>query len=403
MFIGGIPPAQARHNMCRAMLRPWAISDAEAKLAHSMGNPGKYDPRPDGKPWSSLPRFPTLGLLSLQSSLRVMAKRTGVFISWSGPLAESVALVLRKWVTVLVSNVQPFMSKKDIGAGARGLDEIAQTLDRVSFGIIVLTKSNQHAPWLNFEAGALSKRLGGSEALVAPLLVDLRSMAQVTGPLAQFQGNPMDRQGLTEIFKSLSTAAKDDWPNVLERLDGAWTKIEQELTIAITNAAETDSDSFPDRTDLELLEEVLNRVRVLPDQIRSLTFNSARASRNEMEKILLHVRTWTTVPAQTVEDDQYMAAFAASPEYHDALVDAYDLFSQSESYSLWYEVKKMQTIAEAWRAVQTGKLTGTDLSQLAIAYQFSHEPMSTETIHRLLLRQLVVLKEIGEITHSPRG
>jgi hypothetical protein len=64
--------------------------------------------------------------------------------------------------------------------------DITTQLDASSFGIIVVTASNQHAPWLNFEAGALSKRFGSdAKTYVAPVLVDLESTTDVTGPVAQ--------------------------------------------------------------------------------------------------------------------------------------------------------------------------------------------------------------------------
>jgi hypothetical protein len=114
-----------------------------------------------------------------------------IFISWSGDLAREVTLVLHGWLPEMFDGIKPWMSAEDIDAGARGLEEIGEQLDSTSFGIIVVTQANQNAPWLNFEAGALSKRFGPRDARtrVAPLLVDLSSAGQIVGPIKQFQAN----------------------------------------------------------------------------------------------------------------------------------------------------------------------------------------------------------------------
>jgi hypothetical protein len=49
------------------------------------------------------------------------------------------------------------MSEHDIDKGTRGLPAIAQQLEETQFGLICLTPESMNAPWLLFEAGALSK------------------------------------------------------------------------------------------------------------------------------------------------------------------------------------------------------------------------------------------------------
>lgn len=73
----------------------------------------------------------------------------------------------------------PFVSDADIEAGARGLDDIKDELDGTRFAIVVVTRDNQNAPWLNFEAGAISKQLSGSINRVAPCLVDFDGSSQM--------------------------------------------------------------------------------------------------------------------------------------------------------------------------------------------------------------------------------
>ncbi len=73
------------------------------------------------------------------------------------PHRKAVAFVWSNLLTDAFDSVEPFMSKADIGAGERNLDKIATKLAHTSFGIVIVTQQNEHTPWINFEAGALSK------------------------------------------------------------------------------------------------------------------------------------------------------------------------------------------------------------------------------------------------------
>ena len=59
---------------------------------------------------------------------------------------------------------------------------MAARLAAAKAGIICVTPSNLEAPWILFEAGALSKTL--ENTFVCPLLIGLEP-ADVSGPLAQ--------------------------------------------------------------------------------------------------------------------------------------------------------------------------------------------------------------------------
>jgi hypothetical protein len=79
-----------------------------------------------------------------------------VFISWSGERSKSVARALRDWLKLVIHPVKPWMSEKDIDAGARWPEEPGRELRDTKFAIICLTRDNQTAPWINCEAGAAS-------------------------------------------------------------------------------------------------------------------------------------------------------------------------------------------------------------------------------------------------------
>ena len=76
------------------------------------------------------------------------------------------------------------MSGADIYAGDCWENEIAKELQSKTFGIICVIPSNQTAPWLNFEVGAISKDLG--EGGVVLYLHTLTIPNMISRPLRQF-------------------------------------------------------------------------------------------------------------------------------------------------------------------------------------------------------------------------
>ena len=124
-----------------------------------------------------------------------------VFISWSGDSSHKVAIVLRDWLPSVIQALEPYVSS-DIDKGARWMADISGELENSSFGILCVTKDNIHAPWLNFEAGALSKFAKQDRA--APFLfgVDVSEIRE--GPLSQFQASSDARFLLRPYIKGLA-------------------------------------------------------------------------------------------------------------------------------------------------------------------------------------------------------
>jgi hypothetical protein len=85
----------------------------------------------------------------------------------------------------------------NIKSGAHWQSDMRARLESAQVGVICLTRSNTTAPWINFEAGALSKRL--AEPCVCPYLLDLEP-SDVLPPLGMFQG----RRALTETHQLVS-------------------------------------------------------------------------------------------------------------------------------------------------------------------------------------------------------
>ena len=126
-----------------------------------------------------------------------------IFISWSGSKSHDIALELSKWLPYIIQSIKPFVSSGNIRKGMRWSDVLSQELNETRYGIICVTRQNVWSPWLNFEAGALSKHV--SQSYVAPILFDV-DPSLLHGPLSQFQATVFDEKDEKgeEIFALVS-------------------------------------------------------------------------------------------------------------------------------------------------------------------------------------------------------
>lgn len=200
-----------------------------------------------------------------------------VFISWSGETSHHVALAFRDWLPSVIQTVEPYVSSEDIDKGARWSSDISSELEASVFGIICVTASNIDAPWVNFEAGALSKFVEKSR--VTPFLFRMKRSEVKPGPLLQFQSTLDTRDDIHKMVESINSAmdkgALDPsrlntifdvwWPRLEERL----SKIRDATDQATEKAEKEKRSKGPD-----LSEEVITLLRqqslILNDPTRIL-------------------------------------------------------------------------------------------------------------------------------------
>jgi hypothetical protein len=149
------------------------------------------------------------------------------------------------------------MSEHDIRAGAVWEDELVDNLDATDCGVLALTRENQTAPWLLFEAGVLSK--SANRKRVIPYRVDL-VLGEVAAPLTRFQGVDADLVGTKKLVLSLNTASAHPMPDkhVDVLFDALWPQLESELSIARTA---TPKIGAVRRSPEEYLQEILSLLR----------------------------------------------------------------------------------------------------------------------------------------------
>jgi hypothetical protein len=107
-----------------------------------------------------------------------------LFIAWSGKTSHQVASALYGWLPCVIQAIKPFMSTEDIEKGSRWHDELAKELGEAAYGVICVTQDNYKKPWINFEAGAISKAVDKPHA--SPFLFNVKP-SELDGPLQQFQ------------------------------------------------------------------------------------------------------------------------------------------------------------------------------------------------------------------------
>ena len=192
-----------------------------------------------------------------------------VFLSWSGHKSHQVALVLRDWLPSVIQSLTPYVSSEDIDKGARWSTDIAKELEDSTFGILCVTKDNLGAPWLLFEAGALSKMMDKSS--VCPFIFDLKR-AEVKGPILQFQSTIFDKDDVKKLLLTLNKACGD--AGLKEELlsktfDVWWPNLEESLEAIKGEPSEEEKTSTDKNFRNEMLEEILELSRTNQKLLRS--------------------------------------------------------------------------------------------------------------------------------------
>lgn len=174
-----------------------------------------------------------------------------IFISWSGAQSYSLAKCIADWLPNVIQRAKPFLSS-GISKGERWSTVIANELHETHFSVLCITSDNISAPWLLFEAGAISKSLTLGE--VAPVLVGVAKDALSGSPLAQFQLTELTYNEMFNFTKSLNESDSDalDDQRLREAFDAFWPKFEKSLEgqglSSATTAAASPFQSSSDTT-----------------------------------------------------------------------------------------------------------------------------------------------------------
>lgn len=187
-----------------------------------------------------------------------------VFISWSGVTSRLIAEALHWWFPKVIQGTIPFVSAKDIDKGSNWTVQLTKELETTDFGVVCLTAENLTSPWLNYEAGAITKSV---DSRVCPILFDVKKN-EVKAPLAQLQLTELEREDILLMMVAMNSVAGSPLAaeDLREAVEIWWPKLEERISlISPSSPADPQKDNLepakPAPTSEEMLAEILEVVR----------------------------------------------------------------------------------------------------------------------------------------------
>jgi hypothetical protein len=183
-----------------------------------------------------------------------------VFISWSGGLSLGIAQLLKVWLRRVMQHLDPYVSTEDIRKGKRWSESVRTELEQTIFGITCLTPDNLDAPWIHYEAGAISK--GRDENSLCALMCGGVGSEHLPETLQQFQATLPEKTDMARMMKALNEASgsKLSETELTEAFDHWWPSFDKPYAELLSKG----NPAKPQRRDqYEVLIEVLEAVRSL--------------------------------------------------------------------------------------------------------------------------------------------
>ena len=204
-----------------------------------------------------------------------------IFASWSGDLSHGVAALLKTWLEDVLQGCSVWLSSENIEKGSVWFSDVADTLKDTSFGILCVSRHCATAPWLLFEAGALSKGLTSSR--VSPLLIDITA-TDLMPPLSLLNATLPTQREMAKLVKSINNHSGDTRLSE-DRLNRAflrcWPEFEKGFEKLLKEATVT--KHVVKRADRELLEEVVDTSKSIYRAIQESRKASEESERKRLE------------------------------------------------------------------------------------------------------------------------
>jgi hypothetical protein len=117
-------------------------------------------------------------------------------------LSQEIAEALITWLeSIFGNNIEVFFSPK-IDPGTRANNIIWWQLENAEDGLLILTADNIGAPWLMFEAGAISKKVG--QSMVTPILFN-RKPNEREYPIWDFEYIEFSKEHFLKLINDISS------------------------------------------------------------------------------------------------------------------------------------------------------------------------------------------------------
>lgn len=187
-----------------------------------------------------------------------------VFISWSGEFSKEVASSLKQWLPRFIQSVEVFFSPDDIEKGEKWDTKLTTELNESKFGIVCLTNQNVNAPWIHFEAGALSKAL---DSRVSALMLNINP-SDIKGPLSRFQATKYAKEDFFKLLQSIND--NNDNPLQGEILKGTFEAMWDIMYAEITGIIEKYSKNDKNESDKNQEKQVSQNSQAIEDILQLL-------------------------------------------------------------------------------------------------------------------------------------
>lgn len=182
-------------------------------------------------------------------------------------MSREVAAELTQFIPLVLQRANVVSPGDQIEKGQRWSDVLEDALASSDFGIACLTKDNINNPWLAFEVGKLSGRLGGSR--FSPLLVDL-SLADLIGPFATFQATTLAKSDMKRLLAAINMTSQVPVPDAIfdRSFESFWPDFERRVRLNLAGSPRSRQDEGVDIGEgggelKKTIEQLLERVAKL--------------------------------------------------------------------------------------------------------------------------------------------
>ncbi len=216
-----------------------------------------------------------------------------VFISWSGEFSKKIALLIKDWAEQCIQSIEAFVSDEDIEKGENWSARLTNELSSTNYGIVCLTSDNISAPWIHFEAGALSKLV---ESRVSTIAVDIQ-YSEIKGPLSSFQNTKLEKDEMFSLLKSINNSIEKSGEKKLsdEKLknsfDAFWQTFNDKLKKLFDDhkkepaKKQTSKMQIQQETFDELLQLMRNQNAIITDPARLLPIDYIEYLVNQFRRV----------------------------------------------------------------------------------------------------------------------
>lgn len=214
-----------------------------------------------------------------------------VFFSWSGDKSKEIALKFQDlFKHVFEPAVTSFMSARDIGVGRRSLDVLFSKLEQCNYGVCFVDAENARAPWIQFEAGALSKLIDTSRVMVLSLDGNVQSLEGT--PLNEFQHKLFNKDDIKSIFEGIIESYKLEKSRdiIIQRFDGKWDNFYRNAQIILEKGEEQKKVETDEDGKLDIIMKMLVGVQNLLKTEWTQNIKDGKSMVNELKSIICSMK-----------------------------------------------------------------------------------------------------------------